>query len=137
MQIQISITLLPEEEKDQNIINSKIKAELKKSVKKEDLAKGFEPVFVKKSIDARHGQLKLHLRYNVFIGEKAGDEAAASGDQLPVWKKAGGDKSVIRFWTISSFLCPSKSINTACSEALSFTIFELIWVIFIWYLTKT
>ena len=60
MQIQISITLLPEEEKDQNIINSKIKAELKKSVKKEDLAKGFEPVFVKKSIDARHGQLIMY-----------------------------------------------------------------------------
>ena len=95
MQIQISITLLPEEEKKQDIINSKIKAELKKSVRKEELAKGFEAVFIKKSIDARHGQLKLHLRYKVFIGEKAGAEAADSADQLPVWKKADGKKSVI------------------------------------------
>ena len=95
MQIQISITLLPEEEKKQDIINSKIKAELKKSVKKEELAKGFEAVFIKKSIDARHGQLKLHLRYKVFIGEKAGAEAADSAEQLPVWKKADGKKSVI------------------------------------------
>lgn len=95
MQIQISITLLPEEEKKQDIINSKIKAELKKTVRKEELAKGFEPVFIKKSIDARHGQLKLHLRYKVFIGEKAGAEAARAADQLPVWKKADGKKSVI------------------------------------------
>lgn len=95
MQIQISITLLPEEEKNKNIIDSKIKAELKKSVRKEELAKGFEPVFIKKSIDARHGQLKLHLRYKVFIGEKAGAEAADSAEQLPVWKKADGKKSVI------------------------------------------
>lgn len=95
MQIQISITLLPEEEKNKNIIDSKIKAELKKSVRKEELAKGFEAVFIKKSIDARHGQLKLHLRYKVFIGEKAGAEAADSADQLPVWKKADGKKSVI------------------------------------------
>lgn len=95
MQIQISITLLPEEEKNKNIIDSKIKAELKKSVSKEELAKGFETVFIKKSIDARHGQLKLHLRYKVFIGEKAGAEAADSAEQLPVWKKADGKKSVI------------------------------------------
>ena len=95
MQIQISITLLPEEEKNKNIIDSKIKAELKKSVRKEELAKGFEAVFIKKSIDARHGQLKLHLRYKVFIGEKAGAEAADSAEQLPVWKKADGKKSVI------------------------------------------
>ncbi len=95
MQIQISITLLPEEEKNKNIIDAKIKAELKKTVRKEELAKGFEPVFIKKSIDARHGQLKLHLRYKVFIGEKAGAEAADSAEQLPVWKKADGKKSVI------------------------------------------
>jgi len=95
MQIQISITLLPEEEKNKNIIDSKIKAELKKTVRKEELAKGFEAVFIKKSIDARHGQLKLHLRYKVFIGEKAGAEAADSAEQLPVWKKADGKKSVI------------------------------------------
>ena len=93
MQIQISITVLPDEEKNENIINSKIKAELKKTVKKQDLEKGFETVFIKKSIDARHGQLKLHLRYNVFIGEKAG--AASAGEALPVWKKADGKKSVI------------------------------------------
>ncbi|MBQ7752618.1 MAG: FAD-dependent oxidoreductase [Treponema sp.] len=95
MQTSITITLLPEEEGKESLINSKIAAQLKRTAGK-DFAKfggKFEAVFVKKSIDARHGQLKLHLRYNVFLGEKA--KGLEDKDALPDWKKADGKKSVI------------------------------------------
>ena len=95
MKTQITITVLPDEEQNSKIINSKITAELKKSAAAKELAKNggkFESVFIKKSIDARHGQVKLHLRYNIFIGESA--ETAAE-DKLPEWKPADGKKSVI------------------------------------------
>ena len=95
MKTQITITVLPDEVQNSKIINSKITAEIKKSPAAKELAKNggkFESVFIKKSIDARHGQVKLHLRYNVFIGESA---QAAEEDKLPEWKKADGKKSVI------------------------------------------
>ena len=95
MKTQITITVLPDEEQNSKIINSKITAELKKSSAAKELAKNggkFESVFIKKSIDARHGQVKLHLRYNIFIGESAD---AAAEDKLPEWKPADGKKSVI------------------------------------------
>ncbi len=95
MKTQITITVLPDQEQNSKIINSKITAEIKKSPAAKELAKNggkFESLFVKKSIDARHGQVKLHLRYNVFIGQSA--EAAAQ-DKLPEWKHADGKKSVI------------------------------------------
>ena len=95
MKTQITITVLPDEEQNSKIINSKITAELKKSAAAKELAKNggkFESVFIKKSIDARHGQVKLHLRYNIFIGESA--EAAAE-DKLPEWKPANNKNSVI------------------------------------------
>ena len=95
MKTQITITVLPDEEQNSKIINSKITAELKKSAAAKELAKNggkFESVFIKKSIDARHGQVKLHLRYNIFIGESA--EAAAE-DKLPEWKHADDKSSVI------------------------------------------
>ncbi|MCI6545693.1 MAG: FAD-dependent monooxygenase, partial [Spirochaetia bacterium] len=50
------------------------------------------PVFVKKSIDARHGQLKYHLRYKVFIDEEPGEIKTSA---LPEWKSADGKKTVI------------------------------------------
>ncbi len=95
MKTQITITVLPDQEQNSKIINSKITAEIKKSPAAKELEKNsgkFEAVFIKKSIDARHGQVKLHLRYNVFIGENA--EAAAE-DKVPEWKQADGKKSII------------------------------------------
>ena len=95
MKTQITITVLPDEEQNSKIINSKITAELKKSSAAKELAKNggkFESVFIKKSIDARHGQVKLHLRYNIFIGESA---EAATEDKLPEWKPANNKNSVI------------------------------------------
>ena len=45
----------------------------------------------KKSIDARHGNVKVLLRYKIYVGEKPNGD----GETLPVWKKADGKKSVV------------------------------------------
>lgn len=85
---ELSITIKPEDEKNAGLHKSLIIKELKKE---HINSSNITPVFVKKSIDARHGQLKLHLRYKVYIDEKPGD----SENALPQWKKADGKKSVI------------------------------------------
>ena len=88
---EITITIKPEDEKNQGLHRNLIKKELQKNHIE---AAQFETVFVKKSIDARHGQLKLHLRYKVYIGEKP----EAAGEWKPRWKSckgAGSDRTVV------------------------------------------
>ena len=88
---EITITLKPEDEKNAGLHKNLIQKELQKNHIK---AADFESVFVKKSIDARHGQLKLHLRYKVYIGEKP----EAAGEWKPLWKScqgAGPERTVI------------------------------------------
>ena len=90
MTIDISVTIKPQDEKNQAFIDAEIfKALDKKGIafKKEEVTS----VFVKKSIDARHGQIKILLRYKVYIGEKPNGD----GENLPVWKKADGKHTVI------------------------------------------
>ena len=76
---EFTITVKPEDEKNQGLHKNLLKNELQKNHIK---AESFESVFLKKSIDARHGQLKLHLRYKVYIGEKP----EAAGEWQPKWK---------------------------------------------------
>ena len=76
---ELTITVKPEDEKNSGLHNNLIRKELQKNNIKTD---SFEAVFVKKSIDARHGQLKLHLRYKVYIGEKP----EAAGEWQPKWR---------------------------------------------------
>lgn len=88
---EVTITIKPQDEKNQKLIQKVILAELTKKnvyVGNQDLSF----VFVKKSIDARHGQVKYHLRYKVFIGEKSTDIKTS---ELSEWKNASGNKSVI------------------------------------------
>nr|MBQ2233831.1 FAD-binding protein [Treponema sp.] len=88
---EVTITIKPQDEKNQKLIQKAILAELTKKnvyVGNQDLSF----VFVKKSIDARHGQVKYHLRYKVFIGEKSTDIKTS---ELSEWKNASGNKSVI------------------------------------------
>lgn len=87
---EITVTIKPEEEKNQKIIQSLIFRELKKN-NISFSAKDITSIFQKKSIDARHGQIKLHLKYKVYINEKPSE----NDDSLPVWHKADGKKSVI------------------------------------------
>ena len=86
----ISITVKPDETENKSVVNSLINKELKKQhipFNKADLT----TKFLKKSIDARHGTVKVHLRYRVYIGEKPSENE----DGLPVWKKADGKNQVI------------------------------------------
>lgn len=91
---EITITVKPEEEKNLKLHKSLALKEIKKNGGNIPSGEAVL-VFVKKSIDARHGQLKLHLRYKVYIGETP-DEATQKGqNQLPEWKTASGNKSVL------------------------------------------
>ena len=85
MKETVTVKVKPEQEKNQKLIEKLILSQLKNHGKK------LEFVFVKKSVDARHGQVKLHLRYDVYIDEKPGDRLEA----LPVWKKADGRHTVV------------------------------------------
>ena len=83
---EITITVEARDEKNAGLHENLIRKELKKN---HINASQFEKVFVKKSIDARHGQLKLHLRYKVYIGEKP----EAAGEWKPLWKSCAGADS--------------------------------------------
>ncbi len=86
----ISITLSPEKEKDEGYIKNLLFAALKKSgtmASKSDT----EFVFIKKSIDARHGRVSLVLRYRAYIGEKP----ESDGCFKPKWKKSSDAKRVL------------------------------------------
>lgn len=88
---EITITVEAKDEKNTSLQDNLIRKELKKNHINETK---FEKVFVKKSIDARHGQLKLHLRYKVYIGEKP----ESAGEWKPVWKNiesAGVERTVV------------------------------------------
>ena len=66
MTTDISITVKPNDEKNHKLIDSEILRALEKKgirTPKEEVIS----VFVKKSIDARHGQIKILLRYKVFL----------------------------------------------------------------------
>ena len=82
---ELTITINPEDESNNCLIQKKIFSELKaqKVILKNQNEKGFEYVLQKKSVDARHGQIKIHLRYKVYIGESPKDFVF----KLPEWKK--------------------------------------------------
>ena len=65
---EISIQVAPEKEKDAEFIKTRIFAQLKEKSIQFD-PKDTELVFQKKSIDARRKNIKLFLRYKVYIGE--------------------------------------------------------------------
>ena len=80
---EITITVEARDEKNAGLHENLIFKELKKNHINDS---HFEKVFVKKSIDARHRQLKLHLRYKIYIGEKP----EAAGEWKPCWKSCEG-----------------------------------------------
>ena len=89
MKTTVTVTIKPEQENDKQLIERLIFAQLKKQGERK--LEPFSFIFVKKSVDARHGQVKLHMRYDVYLGE----EPPAADITVPVWKKADGKKSVI------------------------------------------
>ncbi|MCQ2572438.1 MAG: FAD-dependent oxidoreductase [Treponema sp.] len=91
MKTTVSITLKPEQENNADLIRKFIFRELNAKhidFQKEDV----KYIQEKKSVDARHGGLKLHIKYNVFIKE---DISENKEDKLPEWKHADGHKTVV------------------------------------------
>ena len=83
-----AITIRPEEENNKALIEKLIRKEL--NIPKNA---GGKQTFIlsKKSIDARHGTIKLHLKYDVYINEEPPSQDTA----LPQWKKTSSEKTVI------------------------------------------
>lgn len=86
---EITITIKPDEE-NTSIIQRKIESEL--SDKNINAGKDFSYIMLKRSVDARHGQIKLHLRYKVFIGEK---QCADEKYEIPKWKQSDSRKKIL------------------------------------------
>lgn len=91
---EITITVKPEDEKKTDFIHSLILKELKRQNIKSS-QKNINFIFEKKSIDARHGQIKIHLRYKVFIDESPDSLIQSKENEIPQWKKADSNKTVI------------------------------------------
>ena len=87
MIFDLSVVIKAQEESDKNLIQKKLNAALRQKYSGDERA---EFVFVKKSIDARHGQLKLCLRYKAYVGQKPGQAQKEFS-----WRKADGDKKVV------------------------------------------
>ncbi|MCR5766029.1 MAG: FAD-dependent oxidoreductase, partial [Treponema sp.] len=85
---EITVTVEAKDEKNLALHENLIRKELKKN---NINTQQFEKVFVKKSIDARHGQLKLHLRYKIYIDEKPSENEG----KVPEWKKADTSESKV------------------------------------------
>ncbi|MGP1587693.1 MAG: NAD(P)/FAD-dependent oxidoreductase [Treponemataceae bacterium] len=82
------ITVFPEDEKNTGFINKKIFDRLKKENKlpKNSSSKICATVLKKKSIDARKGKIKIHLRYCVYIDEFPKEHNSGEFIFKPKWK---------------------------------------------------
>ena len=87
MVFDLSIVIQAESERDENLIQKKLNQALRQKYTGSERA---EFVFAKKSIDARHSQLKLCLRYKAYVGEKP-----AQAQKEFSWRKADGSKNVV------------------------------------------
>ena len=90
----VTLTVLPGEEKNEDLIQKKIADALSingKHIKADAIT---ALIFRKKSIDARHGRIQIHLCYTAYVGEKPPADAEKSGNAsaaaafIPSWKKA-------------------------------------------------
>ena len=89
MVCEVLISVLPEEEKNENLIKAKIFSELKKN----HILRGekYNFVFLKRSVDARRKNIKINLKYRVYIDEEISKEE----NFIPQWKNASGEKTVV------------------------------------------
>lgn len=90
MIVRVSITLPPAREKDSRFITQ----QLSRALQKQGCDRAVEQAAIvceKKSIDARHGSVKLVMRYALYFDEKAPTQE----EKLPQWKKADPSKKVI------------------------------------------
>lgn len=84
----VTITVSAHTEKNKAVVKQELSRELaKKGIQTTEDA---EFVLEKRSVDARHRDVKIHLRYKIYIGEKSTD----SKTFVPQWKKCDGKKTV-------------------------------------------
>ncbi len=89
MQKEITVTVLPEDEKNEKAVHALIMDALEKQgIFERDHR--ISHVAEKKSIDARHGKVKIHIRHRVFIDEDAKD---IESNLIPEWKNLSASKS--------------------------------------------
>ena len=86
MILDLTISILPNEESKKNLIEKKLRATLNEALEKSDIAlpaQDFDFKFIKKSIDARHGRQKFILRYKAFT-----ENERQNLERKIVWKNA-------------------------------------------------
>ncbi|MBO7638812.1 MAG: hypothetical protein J6S91_07530 [Treponema sp.] len=64
----LSIPMAPEDEKNASLINRRLFDELRKHASPLPPKEETSFVFVKRSVDARHGRVKIILRYQAYVG---------------------------------------------------------------------
>lgn len=89
MNTEMTITVLPQEEGDVRRIEKRLAAQL---AEKNISAEGKTFALVKRSVDARHGRVKIRLRYAVRDAQTEADSCASF---LPLWKAADGNKRAL------------------------------------------
>ena len=102
MILETTITILPEDEKKSALLKKLVLSELTKQGKissdKQISSDEITLVLKKKSIDARKGKIKFHLRYAVYIGEKP--DLKDDGKFCPKWRNVKLDENGNPFHTV-------------------------------------
>ena len=89
MVAELTLIVRPQDEHNDLLLRKKAREQLaQKNIRVRD--DELHLVCVKKSIDARHGNVKLCLKYNAYSGEEA-----IQNDAIPEWKHADGKRRVI------------------------------------------
>ena len=87
----ITLIVRSEDEHDENLLKNKAAEALSKkniNARPEDI----RLIVAKRSIDARHGRIRICLRCKAYIGEIPDEQSAK---QLPTWQPADGAKRVV------------------------------------------
>lgn len=91
MVTEITLTLLPEEETAERLIEKRLLRALEKQNVRADGTLSY--TVKKRSVDARHGTMKIHLRCAVYTGKDKPDTDGSI--PVPLWKRAGIERQVI------------------------------------------
>lgn len=95
MKYSVTLTLSPDESNDEQLLKQLAVQELSKNNIRISLKDITSLIFKKKSIDARHGRIKLHLRYDIYTNGDTPDSDSANAPFSPKWIQCDSKKRVI------------------------------------------
>ncbi len=101
MQYEFTVTLTPDEERNETLLAARIAAELAKLGDATGAGnRATRPTLIKRSIDARHGRVLVHLRYGISPQSTEGGASAAGGasseeSPAPVRRAADPAKRIV------------------------------------------